>query len=118
MFRKIVLILMVIVASFGDEYIIKKIKDGGIIRNISIPISKYRDNRRVGIIVKFNSNKIDLERFQSTYSLKFIEKLSIGYYIFSNHSTFSDIDLVGNIIEKERDIKTIKVNNRLRPKIL
>lgn len=58
------------------------------------------------------------KEFELTYSLKFIKKLSIGYYIFSNNSNLSDIDLVGKIIEKERDIETIKVNERINPTIL
>ncbi len=118
MLIKMILVLVMVVASFGDNYIIKQIKDGGIIRDISIPISKYRDNKRVGIIVKFSSDKIDLDRFQSTYQLKFVEKLSIGYYIFSNHSTYSDIDLVGDILENEKDIKSIKPNQKVIPKTL
>ena len=119
MFKWIVLIfLLVITNSFGDEYIIKKIKDGGIVRNISIPVIKYRDNNSVGIIVKFTSNQIDLERFEVIYQLTLKEKLSIGYYIFNNNSTLTDIDLVGKILENENNIETIKPNQKLVPKIL
>lgn len=117
MFKWVVLIcLLIIIDSFGDDYLIKKIKDGGVVRSISIP--KYRDIKRVGIIVKFNSNKVDLDRFQSTYQVEFVERLSIGYYIFNNNSSLSDIDLVGEILENEKDIETIKPNQRVVPKIL
>jgi len=116
MLKKIVLMFIMVVASFGDDYLIKKIKDGGVVRSISIP--KYRDIKRVGIIVKFSSNKIDLDRFQSTYQVEFVERLSIGYYIFNNNSSLSDIDLVEEILENEKDIETIKPNQRVVPKML
>ena len=68
-----------------------------------------------GIIVKFeNSSKVSINEFEIKYSIKLKEKLVIGYYIFSNESSNSDIEIVSKIINNESNIKTVKPNWKMK----
>ena len=68
-----------------------------------------------GIIIKFkNSSKVSINEFEIKYSLKLKEKLVIGYYIFSNESSSSDIEIVSQIINNESNIKTVKPNWKMK----
>jgi hypothetical protein len=98
----------------------KTIKQNGVIKKITISKKHYRSNaHKYGLIIKFTDiENLDIEDFEAKYDLKFKEKLSIGYYIFENLSSLSDLDLIEKIIESEKNLYTIKQNQPLNPKML
>ena len=72
-------------------------------------------NSKDGVIVSFkDDSNISLKDFELKYNLKFKTKLAIGYYIFENHSTRGDIEIVDSIIKNESNIKTVKPNWKMK----
>jgi len=103
----------------NSRYTSKIIKQNGVIKEISVANSRYRSRvLREGIIVKFTTPTVDIEGLQARYDIHFVQKLSIGYYIFSNQSAWDDYDLIKQMLEGEQNIHTIRPNTRLTPQIL
>ncbi len=95
------------------------ILEKGVRRHLSFSqrhtINKQQDTSKEGIILAFkNPTHITISEFETKYSLKFKTKMTIGYYIFENHSSRSDMEIVSDIIANENNIKTVKPNWRLR----
>ena len=77
---------------------------------MSTPIKKNTLSKE-GVIIAFKEGiKVDVEKLEIKYGLKFKKKLIIGYYIFYNVSNNSDEEIVLNIIDNEKNIKTVKPN--------
>lgn len=98
-----------------DNYIQKVIKENGTIRKINISKNRYRNfDKKEGLILSFKlENSSSIENLEKKYDIKLKYKLSIGYYTFDNNSNLSDIELVGDIIKDEDNIKSIKPNWKL-----
>jgi len=95
------------------------ILDKGVKRQISLPeqttINKQQSTGNEGIIVAFkNPSQISISEFETKYGLKLKTKMVIGYYIFDNLSSQSDMEIIAEIIANESDIKTVKPNWKLR----
>lgn len=72
------------------------------------------DNRQ-GLILSFKDiSEVSIAEFEAKYDLKLKTKLVIGYYIFENKSSKSDVEIVGKIIENEANIKTVKPNWKMQ----
>jgi len=103
--------------NLGNNYTTVTILDKGIKRKISVSKKISTTNKsnqlnsKEGIIVSFkNPSQITISEFETKYELKLKTKLVIGYYIFQNISKYSDVQIVGNIIENETNIQTVKPN--------
>ncbi len=71
-----------------------------------------------GIVVMFKHRKRkDVETFAQKYGLKLRKRLLSGYYLFDNLSGDTDENVVANIIENEKDVKTVKLNRRKHNKM-
>lgn len=113
------------------KYVKVKIKDAGSERTIlieekkSVPVVSASSSElkkeslkldklhsKVGVIVKFINDNIDIDTFVAKFSLKLKIKSVVGYYIFDNISTDSDIVVIQNILSDEMssDIDTIRAN--------
>lgn len=102
------------------------ILDKGVKRTINIPKDDTLKNKfnphtakeatsKEGIIVSFkNPSAVSISNFEERYSLKLKKKLAIEYYIFQNISKYSDVQIVGNIIENETNVKTVKPNWKMK----
>ena len=106
------------------------ILDKGVKRKIMIPkndrlIDKFNPHTvkqlssKDGIIIRFKDTvSPSLSELEEKYGLKLKKKLITGYYIFQNVSEYSDVQVVGEIIKNEINIKTVKPNwkkkNRIR----
>jgi hypothetical protein len=95
------------------------ILDKGVKRQISLPeqttINKQQSTVNEGIIVAFkNPSQISISEFETKYGLKLKTKMVIGYYIFDNLTSQSDMEIVAEIIANENNVKTVKPNWRLR----
>jgi hypothetical protein len=80
------------------------------------PYSSKKLTEKKGLLVVFDHplSKSEIEEFEAKYDLKMSYKLIIGYYAFENLSSYSDIELIKNIIDKENNIKTIKPNWKMK----
>lgn len=77
----------------------------------SISFEAKQTNSQKGIIVSFKyPSEVSVNGFADKYGLKFKKKLATGYYIFSNMSQKSDIEIVESIIIHETYFKTVKPN--------
>ena len=113
----------------GVEYKEVKIKDGGIEQTILVEIKKEGEsnssmssqsatatvdklNSKVGIVIDFKNLPLPIEEFEKLFNLKLKEKLQIGYYIFDNQSTLSDIELIDAILKSDmrESLKTVRPN--------
>jgi len=106
-----------------------KVREGNSTRNMVVPIEE-RDvstvtrvsavtsklNSKDGFVIAFMDEKIDIEAFEKHFDIKLKEKLQIGYYIFENHSEFSDIKLMRTILSSDegKNIETIKPNWKMQ----
>lgn len=104
-----------------DKGVKRKIRiyEDDISNKSSISFESKQTNSQKGIIVSFkNPSEVSVDGFADKYSLKFKKKLATGYYIFTNMSQKSDIDIVESIIINETYVKTVKPNwnkqNRVR----
>lgn len=106
-----------LIASVASAQIITII-DNGVERKIALPSAPNGVNARAiqteqkSIIVAFKKGAaVDIAAFSSQYNLVLTKKLSIGYYIFKNKSSLSDITLI-SLIQKENRarLKTIRPN--------
>ncbi|KIM07238.1 MAG: hypothetical protein KU38_10935 [Sulfurovum sp. FS08-3] len=104
----------------NTTFTLKLTKQEGVVKKIAVPNTRYRSHEEnLGLIVKFNDDtKVDIASLEEKYAIKFTKKLTIGYYIFENHSMFNDYDLIENMIEHEPQLHTIRRNTPLNPKIL
>lgn len=70
-----------------------------------------------GVIVAFtNTQTPSIDDFEKKYSLQLKTKLLIGYYIFYNLSSKSDVEVVEEIIENESSVKTVRPNWKMKMK--
>ena len=113
------------------EYIKVKIKDGGVLRTMLVekkrpklearsissnskqkPAKLDKLNSKVGIIVSFKDKTTDIDTFASRYNIKLKTKMKIGYYIFENSTSYTDIVLIQNILADDTNnkIDTIRPN--------
>ncbi len=94
--------------------------DKGIKREISVYTQKSTSNKSSstgGIIVAFkNPSTVSISEFESRYSIKLKNKLKIGYYIFTNQSNKSDMEIVSDIIANSKEVKTVKPNRVMHNK--
>ncbi|HGZ70015.1 MAG TPA: hypothetical protein ENL00_03260 [Nitratifractor sp.] len=109
--------IVLLIASVASAQIITII-DNGVERKISLPSAPNGVNARAiqteqkSIMVAFKKGAaVDIAAFSSQYNLVLTKKLSIGYYIFKNKSSLSDITLI-SLIQKENRarLKTIRPN--------
>ena len=70
-----------------------------------------------GIVVMFKHYRGRVEGFAQKYGLKLHKRLLSGYYLFDNISGDTDENVVANIIENEKDVKTVKLNRRKHNKM-
>jgi hypothetical protein len=75
-----------------------------------VPLDKL--NSKVGVILAFKNNTVDIKEFEARFELKLKEKLVIGYYIFENVSSLTDVLLVSKILASDMNnkIETIRPN--------
>lgn len=97
------------------------ILEKGVKRKVHTPLSKSskKVNKEIssnsGVVVVYkNPSVVVINEFESKYDIKLKTKMAIGYYIFENHSSKSDIAIVSEIIANEKNIKTVKPNWKLR----
>jgi hypothetical protein len=108
------------------EYKEVKIKDGGVEQIMLVEIKKSTDSNistlttqsatvdrlasKEGIIIDFKTLPLPIKEFEKMFNLKLKEKLQIGYYIFENQSTLSDIELIDTILKSEikESLKTVR----------
>ncbi len=112
------IILTILIASITQAKIITII-DNGIERKIAIATApdgvsaRMVEKRQKSIIIAFKKGvNVDIESFSQKYKIKLEKKLSsINYYIFSNKSQLSDIELIAKISkENKHSIKSIRPN--------
>ena len=85
------------------------------IKNTFSPYSTKEATSQEGIIVSFKKpSQVSISEFETKYGLKLKTKLVIGYYIFKNISESSDVQIVGDIIKNETNVKTVKPNWKMR----
>lgn len=101
------------------------IMDKGVKRTVLIPKDNIAKNKmntmkaeqatsKDGVIISFkDSSKTSISVFEAKYNLKLKHKLVIGYYIFTNLSKFTDVQIVEEIIKNETNIETVKPNWRM-----
>lgn len=114
---KRVIAIALLLASFTEAKVITII-DNGVERKISIPTApdgvsaRMVEKRQKSIIVAFKKGvNMDIAAFSAKYNIILHKKLSIGYYIFQNRSSFSDIELISKIQKENRNrIKTVRPN--------
>ena len=71
--------------------------------------------KKEGVIVSFSDeSKLSLNEFESKYGLKLQTKMRIGYYIFENISSKTDVQIVKDIIQNETNVKTVKPNWKMQ----
>jgi len=81
---------------------------------LKIVSKSAKDSSKDGVIVEFNdSSAVNIAAFEAKYGLKFKKKLVIGYYIFLNKSSKTDLEIVDDIMKNESNIKTLKPNWKL-----
>ena len=112
--KKLALILLLATASYAE---VVTIIDNGVERKIEIAESNSSAKARMvqestGVVVAFKKGaKVNLSEFAKKYNLKLKKKLVIGYYIFLNESSMTDIELIEKISKENRDIiKTVRPN--------
>lgn len=96
-----------------------QIKERGKIRTLKIQMSNSKKlTSKDGLILKFSTNAVAIEAFEKEFNLEFIKKLQIGYYIFENQSTLSDLKLIDKILESDSasSIQTIRPNWKMEVK--
>ena len=82
--------------------------------DLKIVSNSTKDSSKDGVIVEFNDNSVvDIAAFAAKYNLEFKKKLVIGYYIFLNKSSKTDLEIVDDIMKNESNIKTLKPNWKL-----
>lgn len=97
------------------------IKNDGIDRSVQVEVvSNILKNgntldklhSKLGLIIDFKDKNLNIEAFSIRYNLKLKHQMAIGYYIFENKSTHSDIDIVEDILtsKMKENILTIKPN--------
>jgi len=104
-----------------QNYIEVIILEKGVKRKILIPktgkmlkaLSPYTSQKltiKKGLQIVFTQrpSKDTIREFEAKYDLKLTQTLRIGYYIFENISSYSDIALIAHIMEEETNIRTIK----------
>ena len=80
--------------------------------NIATSVSK---DIKEGVVIRFKDpSTTSLEDFEEKYGLKLKKKLIIGYYIFENRSSLSDMEIIANILKNEPNIETVKPNWKKR----
>jgi len=82
--------------------------------NLTSKMSTYdvtKTESKEGVIVSFiDTTILSISGFETNYGLKLKEKLVIGYYIFENVSEKSDTEIISEIINNEKNVKTVKPN--------
>jgi len=75
-----------------------------------VPLDKL--NSKIGVILEFKNSMIDIKTLEERFGLKLKEKLEIGYYIFENVSSLTDVLLVSKILASDmnNEIETIRPN--------
>lgn len=98
------------------------VMDKGIKRTVLIPKEDTVKNKmnpmkaeqavsKDGVIVSFkDSSQASINAFETKYKLKLQHKLLVGYYIFTNVSKLTDVQIVEEIIKNETNIETVKPN--------
>ena len=105
-----------------------KVREGNSTRNMVVPIEERevttltrasalesKLNSKDGFLIVFVDDR-DIKAFEIRFNVKLKEKLQIGYYIFENHSKFSDIELMNTILASSegKNIETIKPNWKMQ----
>ena len=112
---KKLLIIAVLVALSSAKVI--TVIDNGIERKVDINTTLKQKARMVNgqgsdIIVAFKKGaKVDIANFEKKYNLKLKKRLIAGYYIFSNNSKLTDLEVISDIINRSKSIiKTVRQN--------
>ena len=73
-------------------------------------------NSKDGLLIKFSDNSIEISLFEKQFSVTLKEKLRIGYYVFMNNSSLSDMALMQKILASSegKNIETIKPNWKMQ----
>lgn len=73
-------------------------------------------NSKDGLLIKFLDNSKEINLFEKQFSVMLKEKLQIGYYVFMNHSSLSDMALMQKILASSegKNIETIKPNWKMQ----
>ncbi len=101
------------------------ILDKGVKRLITLPGMSKKQKQSIahathndtlsGVLVAFkDTSLLSVPEFETRYGLALKTKMAIGYYVFENHSSKSDIEIIRDIIANEKNVKTVKPNWRLR----
>jgi len=120
-------ILFTLYGSSADIQSTITVLDKGIKRQIPLPAidstqqqstgssTSSTEGTNEGVLVAFkHSDLVSIPEFETKYGLKLQSKMVIGYYVFENHSSRSDAQIVADIIANESNVKTVKPNWRLR----
>jgi len=111
------IIIALLLASFAEAKVITII-DNGIERKIALPSipngisARMIEQNKKSIILAFKKGvTIDIDAFSKKYNLQLKKRLSIGYYIFQNKSSLTDLELISTIQKENKNrIKTIRPN--------
>jgi hypothetical protein len=57
------------------------------------------------ILIKFNTEPQNISVFEARYGLKFQKLMAIGYFVFTNESSYKPLELIEKILESESQIK-------------
>ena len=73
-------------------------------------------NSKDGLLIKFSDNSIEISLFEKQFNVTLKEKLRIGYYVFMNNSSLSDMALMQKILASSegKNIETIKPNWKMQ----
>ena len=77
---------------------------------LSVYNTKAKDVKKGLLLRMKKGTTLNIIKFETTYGLKFKEKLTIGYYVFKNISEKSDMEIVNLILTNEKNIDTVKPN--------
>ena len=94
---------------------IKDVNQSGITQRLAID---NKLNSKDGLLIKFLDKSIKIEAFSKKFELEFKEKLKIGYYVFINNSSLSDMRLMQRILASSEGekVETIKPNWKMQMK--
>ncbi len=92
---------------------IEDVNQSGITQRLAID---NKLNSKDGLLIKFSDNSIEISLFEKLFNVTLKEKLRIGYYVFMNNSSLSDMALIQKILASSegKNIETIKPNWKMQ----
>jgi len=94
---------------------VEDVNQSGITQRLAID---NKLNSKDGLLITFTDKSMEIEAFSKKFELEFKEKLKIGYYVFVNNSSLSDMRLMQRILASSEGekVETIKPNWKMQMK--